>query len=152
MSDIDLATDAVPDKVLEVLGEAMIRVVPTGIEHGTITAIPIPGPSKSQRCARMSKPTDGTPRSNSRKTGSKMPRAAISRLMLYPPIRMETVYDYFGGFRDLKAGRVRFIGDAMERVVEDYLRILRFFRFQAHYAKTGPDPNALAACRRAARC
>src|SRR5262249_20100875 len=56
------------------------------------------------------------------------------------------IFDYFGGIKDAKEGHVRFIGEPAERIREDYLRILRFFRFFAHYGKGEPDKNALAAC------
>ena len=147
VSDIDLATDAVPDKVLEVLGEAMIRAVPTGIEHGTITAIP---DTRSFEITTLRKDVETDGRHASVEFTKDWFEDASRRDFTFNALSADpdgTVYDYFGGLGDLKAGRVRFIGDAMERVVEDYLRILRFFRFQAHYAKTDPDPNALAACR-----
>tara|TARA_B100000676_G_scaffold311903_1_gene383677 strand:- start:297 stop:1556 length:1260 start_codon:yes stop_codon:yes gene_type:complete len=147
VSDIDLATDADPDRVLEVLGEAMIRAVPTGIEHGTITAIPDTRPFEITTL-RKDVETDG--RHASVEFTKDWVEDASRRDFTFNALSADpdgTVYDYFDGLCDLKAGRVRFIGDAMERVVEDYLRVLRFFRFHAHYAKTEPDPPALAACR-----
>ena len=150
VTDIDVATDAAPDRVLDILGEAMIRAVPTGIEHGTITAIPETRPFEITTLRRDVE-TDG--RHASVEFTKDWVEDASRRDFTFNALSADPdgkIYDYFDGLGDLKAGRVRFIGDALERVAEDYLRVLRFFRFHAHYAKTEPDPDSLAACRAAA--
>jgi len=150
VSDIDLATDVEPARVIELLGARKIRAVPTGLDHGTITAIPEHRPFEITTL-RQDVETDGR-------------RAAVQfthdwsvdagrRDFTMNALSADpdgTVYDYVGGLPDLRAGRVRFIGDAAERIAEDYLRILRFFRFHANYASTVPDGEALQACRDAA--
>lgn len=150
VSDIDVATDAPPDRVLEVLGAAGIRAVPTGIEHGTITAIPETRPFEITTL-RKDVETDG--RHASVEFTNDWVEDASRRDFTFNAMSAEPngkIYDYFDGLDDLKTGRVRFIGVALDRVAEDYLRVLRFFRFYAHYAKTEPDPESYAACRAAA--
>jgi poly(A) polymerase len=149
VTDIDLATDAEPARVLELLGEKMIRAVPTGIDHGTITAIPDRRPFEITTL-RNDVETDGR-RAQVGFTKDWAADAArrdftINALSADPD---GSIYDYVGGLADLRAGRVRFIGTAEDRIAEDYLRILRFFRFYAGYASTGPDAEALEACREA---
>ncbi|MGB0630822.1 MAG: CCA tRNA nucleotidyltransferase [Alphaproteobacteria bacterium] len=150
VSDIDVATDAEPDRVLEVLGAAMIRAVPTGIEHGTITAIP---ESRPYEITTLRKDVETDGRRAKVQFTKDWVEDASRRDFTFNALSADPdgkVYDYFDGLEDLKAGRVRFIGEALERVAEDYLRVLRFFRFHAHYAKTDPDPDSYAACRAAA--
>lgn len=147
VSDIDLATDLVPARIIELLEEKKIRAVPTGIEHGTITAIPAERPFEITTL-RRDVATDGR-RAEVAFTDDWAADAArrdftMNALSADPD---GTVYDYVGGLSDLRAGRVRFIGAAEERIAEDYLRILRFFRFHAKYASTMPDTEALQACR-----
>ena len=147
MSDIDVATDAEPGTVLELLGAAMIRAVPTGIEHGTVTAVPATR-SFEITTLRRDVATDGR-RAEVQFTKDWVEDAS-RRDFTFNALSADQdgkVYDYFGGLEDLKDGRIRFIGDALERVAEDYLRVLRYFRFYAHYAKTEPDPDSFAACR-----
>lgn len=147
VSDIDLATDAEPARVIELLGSKKIRAVPTGVDHGTITAIPDQRPFEITTL-RQDVETDGR-RAEVKFTKDWSIDAArrdftMNALSADPD---GTVYDYVDGLPDLRAGRVRFIGAAEERIAEDYLRILRFFRFQANYASTEPDAAALQACR-----
>lgn len=147
VSDIDVATDAEPGTVLELLGAAMIRAVPTGIEHGTVTAVPATR-SFEITTLRRDVATDGR-RAEVQFTKDWVEDAS-RRDFTFNALSADQdgkVYDYFGGLEDLKDGRIRFIGDALERVAEDYLRVLRYFRFYAHYAKTEPDPDSFAACR-----
>ncbi len=150
VSDIDLATDAEPDRVVEILGGAGIRTEPTGIEHGTITAIVGDHPYQITTLRRDIE-TDGRRAVVSFTTD--WAEDAARRDFTINALSADadgTVYDYVDGLADLEAGRVRFIGSATERVSEDYLRILRFFRFHAGYASGAPDEEALAACRAAA--
>ncbi len=150
VSDIDLATDAVPDRVVEILGGAGIRTEPTGIEHGTVTAIVRDRPYQITTLRRDVE-TDGRRAVVSFTTD--WAEDAGRRDFTINALSADadgSVYDYVDGLADLAAGRVRFIGAAAERVAEDYLRILRFFRFHAGYASGAPDEEALAACRAAA--
>jgi poly(A) polymerase len=150
VSDIDLATDAVPDHVVEILGGAGIRTEPTGIEHGTVTAIVRDRPYQITTLRRDVE-TDGRRAVVSFTTD--WAEDAGRRDFTINALSADadgSVYDYVDGLADLAAGRVRFIGAAAERVAEDYLRILRFFRFHAGYASGAPDEEALAACRAAA--
>lgn len=149
VSDIDLATDAEPARVIELLGARKIRTVPTGIDHGTITAIPEERPFEITTL-RQDVETDG------RRAAVTFTRDwsvdAARRDFTMNALSADpdgTVYDYVGGLSDLRSGSVRFIGDAAARIAEDHLRILRFFRFHATYATTVPDAEALQACREA---
>lgn len=149
VTDIDLATDAEPERVLELLGEKKIRAVPTGIDHGTITAIPDRRPFEITTL-RNDEETDGR---RAQVSFTKDWAADAARrdftINALSADRDGSIYDYVGGLADLRAGRVRFIGNAEDRIAEDYLRILRFFRFHAGYASTEPDADALEACRQA---
>jgi poly(A) polymerase len=150
VTDIDVATDARPEQVLGVLSAAMIRTIPTGIEHGTVTAISGRRPFEITTL-RKDVETDGR-HATVAFTGDWVEDAS-RRDFTFNALSSDRdgkVYDYFGGIDDLRAGRVRFIGGASERVAEDYLRVMRFFRFQAIYGKTDPDPASLGACRAAA--
>ena len=150
VSDIDLATDAEPNRILELLGEKKIRAVPTGADHGTITAIPVHRPFQITTL-RHDVETDG--RRAKVSFTSDWAADAARRDFTINALSADmdgTIHDYVDGLADLHAGRVRFIGDAGERIAEDYLRILRFFRFQASYAAAEPDQVALDACREAA--
>lgn len=147
VSDIDVATDIVPEKVVEVLEARGIRAVPTGIEHGTVTAIPAERPFQVTTL-RHDVETDGRRAvvSYTRDWAEDAKRRDFTMNALSAD-RKGNVFDYTGGIADLEAGRIRFIGDAGDRIREDYLRILRFFRFHASYGRTEPDPEALEACR-----
>lgn len=149
-TDIDLATDARPKRVIDILTENDIKVVPTGIEHGTVTAIPSHRPFQLTTL-RRDVDTDG--RRATVQFSDSWAEDASRRDFTINALSATldgAVYDYTGGIDDLTSGRVRFIGQAADRVAEDYLRILRFFRFHAGYAKTEPDAEALAACAAAA--
>jgi poly(A) polymerase len=147
VSDIDVATDIVPEEVVSVLEAEGIRAVPTGIEHGTVTAIPAERPFQVTTL-RHDVETDGRRAvvSYTRDWADDAQRRDFTMNALSAD-RDGNVFDYTGGIADLEAGRIRFIGDAGDRIREDYLRILRFFRFQASYGRTDPDPAALDACR-----
>ena len=147
VTDIDFATDAEPARVIELLGERNIRALPTGVEHGTITAI-LDQRQFQITTLRQDIETDGR-RAEVRYTKDWSVDAArrdftMNSMSADPD---GTIYDYVDGLTDLRAGRVRFIGEAEERIAEDYLRILRFFRFHATYGLTAPDAQALQACR-----
>jgi poly(A) polymerase len=146
-SDVDLATRLLPEEVVERLEAAKIRAVPTGIDHGTITAVSSGHPIEVTSL-RRDVATDGR-RATIAFTDDWQEDAArrdftINALSADP--RTGEVYDYFGGTDDLIARRVRFIGEPLERIAEDHLRILRFFRFHARFGSGEPDADALAAC------
>jgi poly(A) polymerase len=151
VSDVDLATKLRPEEVVERLEAAKIRAVPTGIDHGTVTAVSNGHPFEITSL-RRDVSTDGR-RATVAFTDDWKEDAArrdftINALSADPV--SGHVYDYFGGTEDLQARRVRFIGSPLERIAEDHLRILRFFRFHARFGEGEPDAKALAACARRA--
>lgn len=146
--DIDLAGTYLPEEATKLLENNGIRVIPTGIEHGTITAIINKKPfeittlrSDIECYGRHAKVqfTDDWQEDAARRdfTMNAMSCDADGK-----------IYDYFNGQSDLKAGIVRFVGNAEERCKEDVLRILRFFRFNAHYSGKQVDKDGLAACKK----
>ena len=146
-ADIDCATTHLPGAVIDLCRAAGIRTVPTGIDHGTITAILPDGPVEVTTLRRDVE-TDGRRAtiafaSNWRDDAA---RRDFTINALYAHPETLEITDYFGGLADLAARRVRFIGDARERIREDHLRILRFFRFQARFGDA-LDPEAVEACR-----
>ena len=147
VNDIDLATRLRPEEVIARLEAARIRAVPTGIEHGTITAVSSGRPVEVTTL-RRDVSTDGR-RATVAFTDDWQADAArrdftINALSADP--RSGEIFDYFGGLPDLEARRVRFIGEPLERIAEDHLRILRFFRFHARFGTGDPDGEALEAC------
>ncbi len=146
LHDIDIATSRLPEETLALLGAAKIKAVPTGLKHGTITAV-VNGRGIEVTTLRLDMATDGR---HAEVAFTDDWRADASRrdftMNALSLDRSGDVHDYFGGRDDLTARRVRFVGDADTRVREDYLRILRFFRFFAWYGKGVPDEAALAAC------
>ena len=147
VKDIDIATHDPPEVVTALLEAAGIKVVPTGLAHGTVTAI-VGEAHFEITTLRRDVETDGR-RAKVAFTADWAADAArrdltINALFAAPD---GTLYDPFGGYDDLLAGRIRFVGDARTRISEDVLRLLRFFRFYAHYGKPPPDAEALAACR-----
>ena len=150
VADIDLATPDPPERVIALLEQAKLKAVPTGLKHGTVTAV-ADGRPFEVTTLRLDVATDGR-HAEVAFTDDWMADAArrdftMNAMSLAPD---GALYDYFGGREDLAAGRVRFVGDARQRIAEDYLRVLRFFRFLAHYGRAGPDAEAVAACREAA--
>lgn len=145
VTDIDIATPLVPDDVMKRLQAAGLGAVPTGIEHGTITAIANGKPFEITTL-RRDVSTDGRRATIAFTTDWKEDAARRDFTMnaLYVS-RTGEVFDYFGGTDDLEAGRVRFVGDAVTRIREDYLRILRLFRFHAWYGRGELDSDALHA-------
>ena len=145
--DIDLATPLPPERVMELLAAADIKAVPTGLAHGTVTAIVDKTPFEVTTLRRDVE-TDGRHAKVSFTDNWQEDAARRDFTVNALFCDMEgRVYDFFGGVQDLRQGVIRFIGDAETRIKEDYLRILRFFRFYAHYAGgTPPDETALKAC------
>jgi poly(A) polymerase len=144
--DIDIATTAVPEVVVARVEAAGHKAVPTGIEHGTVTVV-IDG-----------KPYEVTTLRQDVETYGRKAKVAFGRDWRVDAQRRDftmnalsvspdgLLHDYVGGLTDLAAQRVRFIGDPQQRIAEDYLRILRFFRFHAAYGKGAPDAAGLHAC------
>lgn len=148
VADIDIATDAVPDRVTDVARAAGLKVVPTGVEHGTVTVV-VQGVPHEVTTFRRDVETFGRHATVAFSTCVEEDAARRDFTMnaLYADAAGRIV-DPIGGLPDLMARRVRFVGDADARIREDYLRILRFFRFHAWYgdAEAGMDEAALAAC------
>ncbi len=147
VKDIDMATTLLPEAVIERLGGAGIRSVPTGIEHGTVTAILPHGPVEITTL-RHDVSTDGRRAtvafaSDWREDAA---RRDFTINALYADPLTGEIFDWFGGKADLDTRRVRFIGDARQRIREDHLRILRYFRFQARFGSTPADEEAESAC------
>lgn len=147
--DIDLATRLTPEDVIARLSEAGIKVVPTGLAHGTVTAILDHRPVEitTLRCDIS---TDGR-RATVAYTSDWKEDAArrdFTINALYADPATGEIFDYFGGLDDLTHRRVRFIGNADQRIAEDHLRILRYFRFLARFGALPPDERAFAACTR----
>ena len=147
VKDIDIATHDAPTTVMGLLVAAGIEAIPTGIDHGTVTAV-IGKDHFEITTLRMDVETDGR-RARVAFTDDWMADASrrdltINALFAAPD---GTLYDPFGGLEDLKVGRIRFVGDAHARIKEDVLRLLRFFRFYAHYGKPQLDEQARSAGR-----
>ena len=138
--DVDCATVLLPQDVIAACGKAGIRTVPTGIEHGTVTAILKDGPVEITTL-RQDVATDGRRATiafaNDWREDAARRDFTINALYAHP----ETleIADWFGGLDDLREGRVRFIGDARQRIAEDHLRILRYYRFQTRFGAALDD-------------
>ncbi|MEA3050620.1 MAG: poly(A) polymerase [Sphingomonadales bacterium] len=147
VSDVDFATRLAPEEVMRRLKAARIKTVPTGLAHGTVTAI-VEGVPFEVTTLRRDVATDGR-RATIAYTEDWREDAArrdfTINALSADPARLD-VFDYFDGEADLAARRVRFIGDPLTRIAEDHLRILRFFRFHARFGRGGPDPEGLEAC------
>ncbi len=148
VSDVDIATDARPDRVVQLAGAAGLKAVPTGIDHGTITVVSGHLPYEVttfrrdvETFGRHAKVVFGDSLTDD------AARRDFTMNALYADPAGELI-DPLSGLPDLLARRVRFVGDPTARITEDYLRILRFFRFHAHYGDPheGLDPDGLAAC------
>ncbi len=151
VADIDLATLYTPPQVIERLKQAGIRYIPTGLDHGTVTAL-TDGRSFEVTTLRRDVETDGRHAVIAFTTdwAEDAARRDFTMNTLLADAR-GNIYDPLGqGLADLQAGRVIFVGEPSQRIAEDYLRILRFFRFHALYGRGAPDAAALTACREAA--
>ncbi|MGO8916743.1 MAG: CCA tRNA nucleotidyltransferase [Stellaceae bacterium] len=147
IGDIDIATPLPPEEVMRRLEAAKIKAVPTGLAHGTVTAV-VPPRHFEITTLRRDVETDG-----------RHARVAFTADWAADAARRDftmnalfldadgNVFDPVGGLGDLRAGRVRFVGDAATRIREDVLRLLRFYRFHAHYGRGEADAAARAACR-----
>ena len=143
--DVDIATPAPPEEVMRLATAAGLKAVPTGIEHGTVTVV------------ADHIPYEVTTLREDVETFGRHARVVFTEDWAADARRRDftinalycdaegTIYDPLGGYQDIVARRVRFIGDPEERIREDYLRILRFFRLTAVYSASAPDPEGLAA-------
>ncbi len=148
--DIDLATPDPPEKVIALLEAAGLKAVPTGLAHGTVTAVSSHRPFEVTTL-RRDVATDG--RRATVAFTDDWEADAARRDFTFNALSCGVdgrLFDPFGGRQDLGAGRVRFVGEARQRIAEDYLRLLRFFRFHAYYGRGEPDPEGLLAAAAAA--
>ncbi|MGH6787583.1 MAG: CCA tRNA nucleotidyltransferase [Novosphingobium sp.] len=147
VKDIDLATPLEPREVMKRLKAHGIQVVPTGLDHGTVTAV-LPGGVVEITTLRHDISTDGRRATVAfaEDWREDAARRDFTINALYADPASGEVFDWFGGLDDLRAGRIRFIGDARQRIREDHLRILRYFRFQARFGSQTAEPEAEEAC------
>jgi poly(A) polymerase len=144
--DIDIATTALPDEVVRRAKAAGIKSVPTGIEHGTVTLVVDAHPFE---VTTLREDTETFGRKAKVAFGRDWVRDAERRDFTINGLSVDAegrVHDHVGGLADIAARRVRFIGDANQRIAEDYLRILRFFRMHAVYGADEPDRVGYLAC------
>jgi poly(A) polymerase len=146
VEDIDIATPLTPDEVTRRIEAAGLRAVATGVEHGTVTAISASKPYEITTL-RRDVSTDGRRATVafSQDWSEDAHRRDFTMNALYADVSGQ-VFDMVGGIADLSARRVRFIGDPAQRIAEDYLRILRLFRFHAWYGRGEIDADGLRAC------
>ncbi len=146
LSDVDIATTAPPDEVVRRATVDGLKAVPTGIDHGTVTLV-VDGTPFEVTTLRQDVETFGRKArvafGRDWKSDAERRDFTMNALSISPD---GMVHDYVNGLADLEKRRVRFIGDPTRRIAEDYLRILRFFRFHASYAHGPPDPAGLHAC------
>jgi tRNA nucleotidyltransferase/poly(A) polymerase len=146
IADIDIAAAALPQVIAEKAAKAGLRVVPTGIEHGTLTLV-FDGTHFEVTSLREDIETDG--RRAKVRFGRDFAADALRRDFTVNALSVDAsgkLYDYTGGLEDLAARRIRFIGAPEKRIAEDFLRILRFFRFSAAYGAGPLDAAGFAAC------
>lgn len=147
LGDLDLCSPAPPERTQAALEPAGIKVVPTGLAHGTITAV-VDGTAFEITSLRRDLICDGRHAEIAYTDDwqADARRRDFTMNAIYADIRTGELYDDVGGIADARAGRLRFIGDAAQRIEEDALRILRYFRFFATHSTDEPDADALAAC------
>ena len=141
--DIDLATDATPEESMDLLKSNNIKVIETGLQHGTVVAH-IDGEDYEITTLRIDRETDG--RHATVEFTKNWELDAERRDLTFNAMSMDfdgNLYDYHGGHEDLKSGKARFVGDTNKRVQEDYLRILRYFRFQGRMETPNFDSKTL---------
>jgi poly(A) polymerase len=150
VTDIDIATPAPPDRATAILEAAGIAVHPTGVKHGTVTAVADHRPFE---ITTLRRDVENFGRHARVEFTDDWQADAARRDFTMNAISCGgdgALFDYFGGIADARAGRVRFVGSPEDRIREDVLRLLRLFRFQAHYGKTPLDNAALAAAEKMA--
>lgn len=147
VSDVDLATTLLPEAVIDRLEARRIKAIPTGLDHGTVTAV-ADGKNYEITTLRRDVATDGRRAAVVFSTDWRedAARRDFTINALYADPQSGEIFDYHDGLQDLEASNIRFIGDANKRIAEDFLRILRYFRFLARYGRGAVDPQAIAAC------
>ena len=143
--DIDIATTALPEQVLKIFSKHNIKAIPTGIKHGTITGI---FDKHILEITTLRKDVECFGRHATVEFTDSWEEDASRRDFTINAMSMDlegNIYDYFGGIEDLKNNLVRFVGTAEKRIQEDYLRILRFFRFYSYFGGNNIDKESLAA-------
>ncbi len=148
VTEVDIATNLPPDRVDYICTAAKFRVHPTGIDHGTVTVV-VHGQPFEITTLRTDIATDGR-RATVKFTDDWQQDAARRDFTINAMYVDATgkIYDYTNSYKDIKTRKVKFVGSPDQRIKEDYLRILRFFRFHARYGKGAPDAAGLAACKR----
>jgi poly(A) polymerase len=148
IGDIDIATPLFPEEIMRRLAAAKIKAVPTGIAHGTITAVTDARPYEITTLRRDVETFGRQARVTfSADWQEDSARRDFTMNALYLDSAEGEVFDYHDGIKDLRAGKVRFVGDPATRIREDVLRLLRFYRFHAWLGKGEADTAARAACR-----
>ncbi len=149
VDDIDIATTLTPDQVIAALRKAGLKAVPTGVDHGTVTAV-AEGRPYEVTTLRRDVETDGRRAVVAFTTdwAEDAQRRDFRLNALYCDAEGQLFDPTGGGLDDVRAGRIVFVGDAETRIREDALRILRFFRFLAWFGRGEPDAAALAACQK----
>lgn len=147
VADVDIATTLLPQEVMDRLEAAGVKAIPTGVEHGTVTAA-IHGKNYEITTLRRDVATDGRRAivAFSQDWQEDAARRDFTINALYADPETGEIFDYFDGIRDLETGILRFIGNPHERIAEDFLRILRYFRFLARYGKGPIHQDTLNAC------
>ena len=151
-ADIDIATPATPERVIELLEKRGIKVVPTGLAHGTVTAI-AGTPPRHFEITTLRRDVETYGRRARVAFDADWAADAARRDFTINAIFLAadgTIHDPVGGLADLRAHRIRFVGDPAARIAEDVLRLLRYYRFEARFGRGGGDPQARLACRAAA--
>ncbi|HXV25406.1 MAG TPA: CCA tRNA nucleotidyltransferase [Alphaproteobacteria bacterium] len=145
IGDVDIATPEPPALVMSRLADAGIKAIPTGIDHGTVTAI---AGGRAYEITTLRRDVETFGRHARIAFTDDWREDAARRDLTFNALSCTpdgVLYDYFGGLEDLAQGRVRFVGDPRQRIAEDRLRLLRFFRFLAWYGQGDPDREGLAA-------
>jgi poly(A) polymerase len=146
VTEIDIATTALPEEVVRRVQAAGFKAVPTGIEHGTVTVV---AGGRPFEVTTLREDVETYGRHAKVAFGRDWKRDAERRDFTMNGLSLTrdgVVHDYVGGLLDIEKRQIRFIGEAATRIAEDYLRILRFFRFHASYGHGAPDPEGMAAC------
>src|SRR4051794_14917986 len=150
-ADIDLATPARPEDIIAALEKAGIKAVPTGIEHGTVTAVVIsPRPQRHFEITTLRRDVETYGRHARVAFDADWSEDAARRDFTINALYLDpdgTVHDPVGGLADLAAHRVRFVGEPARRIAEDVLRVLRYYRFEARFGHGEGDAAARTACR-----
>ncbi|WP_373490998.1 CCA tRNA nucleotidyltransferase [Parasphingorhabdus sp.] len=147
VKDVDIATPLLPEDVMDRLKAASIKAIPTGIDHGTVTAVLPDGPVEITTL-RRDVSTDGrraTVAFSDDWQEDAARRDFTINALFADPETLE-IFDYFGGLQDLERGQIRFIGSAAARIAEDHLRIMRYFRFLARFGLHELESEAFKAC------